>query len=67
MPGAKAVRFGLMPMVMIGALRQPSITSASGKPGWRVTPLSHGNEAAPGGGAASAGKFVAKSKVVYGP
>src|SRR5438552_569058 len=33
-----------MPMVMIGALRQPSITSGSGKAGGLVVPFSQGNE-----------------------
>jgi hypothetical protein len=48
-------------MVMIGALRQPSITSASGKPGSRVVPLSQTKDLSFAPPLLSAGMFESKS------
>jgi hypothetical protein len=56
-----------MPIVMIGAFRQPSITSPFGKAGGRVCPVTHGCGPAPGPGFAAYGTFRSKSKAVYGP
>ena len=61
LPGAKAVRLGLIPIVIIGALRQPSMTSASGNTGGRVIPFSQINELGLPLGPFSVGVFDVKS------
>ena len=50
-----------MPMVMMGALRQPSITSASGNAAGRVVPFNHTNEFVFPSGPLSTGVFESKS------
>jgi len=63
-PGKNDVRLGLMPMVMIGAFRQPSMISGLGKPGADVMPCAQEKVAGlPAGGFDSVGKFWSRSNV----